>query len=792
MNKYVYQSLVVFVMCSFCPKLLLAQENAPASTTLKADPGNDYFARANQLYKTAVTAKNEALRELYYQRSIPLLTDYLRLYPKHKNAEAAYYYLAESYFHTGKVRESLMIYARLVKIFKTGPYVAASAYRIARNYFSQKDYMNAAKHFGITAQLTNDKIDKSKASYFQAESYMMAGKPELAAPLYGKVAEASDINPYKGKAALSFGKLSLKAADYKASLTSFEKLITPNQEPDVKAEAAYLAGIAANGLERNELSEKYFKMAMLSTSEKWKGEAQTGLMSLCYEAKDYEGVIELLQRGKFEMPPNFKAKQGFLLGQSRFKLQQYAAAIHHFIDVEIHDKGSQHAFMSGYYKLLSFYNLKNDKIPEKVDRFLQGYAVNNGRHRFIHQALLMKAETLFAKQEYKEAAQVYTSIGSDLIEEKYLPELLFRKGYSLWKVGNLVGAANSLTFFIDKYPSHKKISEVLILRAGAYAKIDSKAKALRDYDRVIKDSKEEKFIAIALQKSGIIQFHEKKYDDMIDRYKTLAKNHSSLGDKVLANVNYWICRAYFKQRKYRPGLQYLEASWKLDQETFKKQIAMLRVIGNFSLKEHEETAKAIELAEKAALEDKIPLDVYRWLGEFSYNNNDYKKAATLLEKGVEKGLASATPAVIWRYLSKAQLKIDQNEKAFISVSNLLSIEEEPSRVVDALLDKAKIQMKLGKDGDAMRTAESALEMNPVGAFQAELLKVIGDFYYNTGESEKAANHYVLLLESGKRLPEFPQILHRLARSLTKSGNATEAKRYADQLKEDYPNYKREE
>jgi len=763
----------------------------PAPAQLKTDPGNDYFARVNQIYKSASIAKDFNLREQYYKQSIPLLLDYLRQFPDHKNAEAGNYYLAECYFNTGKVRESLIVYKRVVIQYRSGPYVAASTYRLARDYYSKGDFMTAAKHFGMTAGFSAVPADKTKAFFYQAQAYIQAKKPELAIPIYGKVANAEGTNPFRETAALSYGKLSLKAGDYQGSLSAFEKLIIPNQSEDIKAEAAYHAGVAANGLKKIDIAEKYFKMSMLSNSKKWKGQAQTGLMGIRYVLKDHRGVIKILSRGKFELSDGFKAKQGFLVGHSYFKLEQFASAIDHFIDVEIHGKGTDDAFKAGYYKLLCFYNIKNANIPDKVDRFLEGYAVNNGRHKFIHQALLMKAETLFAKRKYDEASKVYSAIGTDLIDEKYLAELLFRKGYCLSKVGNFAGSANSLTIFVEKFPANLKVSQALIIRAGSYAKLENKAKALRDYDHVIKNSKNPQHTAIALQKSGVIQFHDKKYDDMIDRYKKLVEDHPKLGEEILANANYWICRAYFKQKKYKLGLRYLEDSWKLDKVTFLKQISMLRVIGHFSLKNHEETENAVAIAENAELQKKIPLAVYRWLGEFYYNNNNFKKAAAQLEKGIEKGAAIATPIAIWRYLSKAQMQNGQHQEAFISVSNLLSIEEDLPRIVDALLDKAKIQMELGKDGDAKRTAESALEMNPTGRIQAELLKVIGDFHYKIGEPEKAANHYVLLVESGKALSSYPQILDRLAKSLAKAGNAAEAKRYADQLKAIYPAYKRE-
>ncbi len=778
---------------------LVAQKAIPVpegeeQKELGADPGNDYFSRVNQIYKMALATKDLPERDQYFKQVTPMLLDYLKQFPVHKNAEPANYYLAECYFNTGLVRESMVVYKGIVDKYKTGPYVAVSAYRLARDFYSKSDFLTAAQYFGKTAECSTEQADKTKALNYQADSYIKAKKPELAAPILEKVAGAEGVNPFKEQAALAFGKLSLKEGKYQNALTSFEKLIDPSQPEKIQAEASYLAGVAANGLKNTELAEKFFKMNMLGTSIEWKGQAQTGLMIILFAKKDYRGVISLMDRGTYEMPANFKAKQGFFVGHSHFILEQYPSAIDSFINVEIHGKGTDEAFKAGYYKLLCFYHLKNDNIPEKVDRFLEGYAVNNGRHKFIHQALLMKAESCYSEKKYEEAAKVYSAIGVEHMDKKYLPGLLFRKAHCLSKVGNFAGAVSSISELLKNHPESANLTEALLIRADAYAKLEDKVNALRDYDQVIKEAKDPQNTAVALQKSGIIQFHAEQYEDMIERYQKLVEAFPNIDAKIKANANYWIGNAYFKQKKYKQGLKYLDDCMKLDEVTFAKQITMYKVIGHFSLRHHEDTEKAVELAEKAGLRenDSIPLEVYRWLGEYHYNNNDFKKAVAQLEKGLEKGPANATDAAIWRYLSKAQIKIGEHEKAFLSVSNLLSMEEEPARVVDAMLDKAQIQMALGKDGDGKRTAEAALEMNPVGRVEAELLRVIGDFYHNTGDSEKAANHYVLLLETAKTLPVFPQILDRLSFNLEKAGNTAEAKRYADQLKAEFPDYKREE
>ncbi len=799
MKRKIYTSLSlsllalnVNVLNAQAPEALVVEEPvAEAQPELKEDPAQDYFERGNQLYKAANEAKDLRIKERYFERAIPIFRNYIKTYPKHKNTQMAWYYLGESYYQTGEVKTATETFKTIIKFYKTGTFVSASAYRLAHDNYSLKNYDTAAQYFAISAKNSSNEADKTRSIFYQAQSLTIAGKSKEAVVLYGAVSKIVADNPYRERAALTYAKLLLRESEYEKALVACESLLIPSQSEDVKAEAAYYAGFSANGAGKKEQAEKYYNMSLLSNSDKWKGQAQTGLMGIRFVERDFEGVLKLARLGKFEMAPKFKAKQGIIVGQSYYQMKRYASAIEYFIDVEKSAAGTDEAFNAGYYKLLSFYNLKTGGMGPRVDRFLQNYAVGRGKHKFIHQALLMKAENLYIAKKYKEAADVYADINTELIDKKYHEGVSYRKGSCLAKVENHAGAANAFTSFIAAFPEAENIQEAYLIRASSYAMLDDRGKALRDYDQVIKDAPTTKNASIALQRSAQIQLLNKNYTDMIVRYEQLLKEYPKLPAKVQANAYYWIGRGYFKSKKYEDGIKNLDQCRKLDAGSYKKQISMLRVIGHFSLRNVKETVEAVTDAEKNGLGKKVPLNIYRWLGGEFYNNDEFAKASEYLKKGVEHGAAKATPIPIWRVLSKAQMKAELYQDAFLSVSNLLSLEDDKSRQVDALLDKAKIQAMLGKTGDSKRTAESALEMNPTGKTQAELLKIVGDFYFIISEHKEAAIRYVLLVDMAENLEFHPQVLDRLAVCLAKLGDTAESERYASKLKTVYPKYKRE-
>ncbi len=762
-----------------------------APPALQNDPGQDYFERANQLYKAAGEATDLRLKERYYGSAIPIFRNYIKTYPKHKNAQVAWYYLGESYYQTAEVKTARETFKTIINFYKSGAYVAASAYRLAHDSYSLKNYDDAARYFEIAALNSTNEEDKTKSIYYRAQSLTIAGKEKEALEFYDIVSNVIENNPYRERATLTYAKLLLRESEFEKAIVACERLLVPKQMEEVKAEAAYYAGVAANGAGEIGQAEKYYNMVMHSGFDDWKGQAQTGLMGIRYSEKDFAGVLKFARLGKFEMSPKFKVKQGIIVGQSYYQMKNYANAIEYFIDVEKHAKGTDDAFSAGYYKLLSFYNLKIGEIGPRVDRFLLNYAAGRGKHKFIHQALLMKAESLYSAKKYKEASEAYSSISTKFIDEKYHESVGFRKANCLSKVENYVGAVNAFTVYITQFPSANNIQNAYLIRADLYAMLDNRAKALRDYDKVIKDAPKSKEVSIALQRSAQVQLLNKNYDEMILRYEKLIKEYPELSVKVRANAYYWIGRGYFKNRKFEEGVVNIERCRKLDSVRYKKQISMLRVIGHFSLRNVSETVEAVEDAEKNDLGKKIQLNVYRWLGGEFYNNDEFVKASDYLKKGVEHGSAKATPIPIWRVLSKSQMRAGRYQEAFLSVSNLLSLEKDKSRQVDALLDKAKIQAFMGKTGDSKRTAESALELNPTGKTQAELIKIVGDFYYVIGEHNNAAKYYVRLVDMAEDLDFHVQVLDRLSTSLTRLGDTAESEKYAGQLKLLYPKYKRE-
>jgi TolA-binding protein len=438
--------------------------------------------------------------------------------------------------------------------------------------------------------------------------------------------------------------------------------------------------------------------------------------------------------------------------------------------------------------LLSLYNIDGERIPNMVDQFIQNYAVGRGTSKYIHQAILMKAEALYGDKKYKEAAAAYNAISTEFTDKRNLPSLLYKKAWCLSEIDNHEGAAASFTQFIKTAPQDKRINNAYAKRGQSYMELGDRVKALKDFDVVINNAPKSQIAAMSLQLSARIQRDAKRYSDVVERLEQLLRDHRELSPAVKANSHYWLGSAYFKNDKFKNAIPHLEAAQQMDNAAYGKQTAMLLILARYSLKDIDGLKIALEQAENIELGKQIPLPVYRWLGSQCYNAGDYSEAAKNLTKGCEEGVPQKTPTVIWRLLSKAELKNEQWANALVACDNLLSMEKEDIRKVEAMLDKTKALTGLTRYEEAMKTGAEALALRPSGKTKAGLLLALGDLAVLQSDHPAAAQHYVLIVETFQEDASHKEALFKLVKSLEKSGKAEDAASYKAQLKKKYPNY----
>ena len=778
----------------------LSAQNPPAAVpvdpALRADPGNDLFARGQNLYDSARAAPAREVQLDLYQRAIPIFEDYIRQFPNHANTPGAYYYLGQCHYQTGAAdlgRRSFQIV--LNRYPRGGRWTAAAAHQLAVDHYTRKEYLLAGEFFEAVADNAVRPEDRHRALFYVATCHNLLGADQKAIIAYNKVLADPNGNVYLERARLALAHLQAKAGKLAEALKNYEALANGTAPPEVRGEATLQAGLIATTLKQHELASGYLRKVMTTADlAKFRPQAQIALMGSEYEKGNFKEVIALFQRSDLKAEGVLEARRMMFAGMALMKLERWSEALTTFREVERAVPAENPlAFEASYNRILCFYNIDGKNVPDQVDGFLEIYRKGRPQDPKIHTALMMKAESLYIGGKPEAAAEVYGTIDAALVSDRNRPGLLYQRGWAMADSGDHQRAIASLTTFIDTCASDPRLPQALAKRGESYLKVGDPKAALRDFDRLItiQDQPEAKGLAsLAWQRSAVIKRDEGDLEAMVSRYQSLVAKFPDLEPGILANAHYWIGWGQFKANKPEEAEPHLRKARELDGPTYGKQAGLLLVLSLFSRQDVPELAKEVDLAIDGGSSTEVPEQVYRWLGNQVFNDNDFTAAARYLVLGSTPSEPRQTPKAVWRLLGKSYLEIANPKAALEPIDYLLAVEEHPQWKADALLDKARALLALNRLDEAEAAAAEGAKLRPEGVVDARIRLVSGDIEFERKKFQEAANHYVVVAQLLTNDPELePVALDKARRALEKAGNSAEAAKYRERLTKDFPAFK---
>ncbi|MFD0895968.1 tetratricopeptide repeat protein [Luteolibacter ambystomatis] len=793
---------LAFLLLAAAPLTAQVPQAQPVDPALQADPGNDMFQRGKNLYDQAqATGSQEAKIEML-QRAAAIFSDYLTQFPNHANTEPAWLYMGQSLYLSGKVDEGKRAFQTLINRFNKGPWVGAAAYTLAIDAFNKRDYQTSAPLFQKYGDNANRPEDSARGYYYAAESFRGQNQDRQAGDLYRKVINATAGGVHVPLAKLGLGNLLLKGNKHEEALPLFEAVVTSEATPQARGEAALKAALAAAKLKKPELADKYLKLIAITPGmEKFRPDALSLLMETAMADKDYPGVLDAYRKSgleaadAIEAPPDQKASYDekkamrlLLAGRANFQLKKTSEALRLFRQVESSiSPQSELAYQAAYYRILCFYAIDGEHLPDQVDAFVQIYRKSRGNDKNLHTALLMKAETLFNRSDYTKAASTYAEIDASLINDSNRPGLLFNRGWCLAEAGDPQGAVKSLTKFISDYPKDSRINKAMAKRASSYVQAGEGAKAIDDFDKLA-NSGDEEYARLAWAESARMRRDENNLPDMIVRYKGLLAKGGTLTSKLDAEANFYIGWGLVKTNAAKDSIPYLEKARSLQPETFGKHAGLLLALGYFASQNLDKLTEEIDLAIEKQYAKELPDQALEWAGMQAYYANKFAASARFLDRISNPDEPRETSKGIWRYLGKARYETGKYEDALKATLNVLAVEEDPALKADALLDKGRELFALKRDAEAQATHDEATKMHVEGRTGAGLRMLSGDLKMRAGKAEEATHdyQYVVLWVEDRDLK--PLALWKLARALEKKGDTAEAEKYSSQLKKEFPNW----
>lgn len=762
---------------------------------LTASPREDLFRIANLVYDQAQAEKTDMqerrrLLELAYNRYV----NYRKQFPAEGYAQQAMYREALILIELNKRAEAQKTFEELTRTYKTGPFVAASAYRLATLDYETKNYQRALSYYSMTAKESDKPELKLSARYMVANCYLMLNRKNDAVATFNSVISDPQVTPaLKNSALLAVAALDVEANRLESALVTYTNIAGAKDVDAVSLGTALLQGAAlALKLNKPQVAEKFYNQILTSASLRdYHGQAQVGIMEVLYHQKKYDAVLREMSRNASAIEKSLDTRRSLLAGQSALNLKKYTDAISHFSKVEQLAPLTEMALESAYRRLLCSQELKLPNWEQSVKSFMDTYSRKFPDSPYIHLVRVMQADGLSANDPQK-AGQLFKQVDVTKLPVEMRADVLYKQAWVLSTVNDRQGALRALDDFIMQYPADKRLAEALVLRGAVYARQGDEVSAMSDFNRVIKTHPKEEIAAVAWQRAAQLYSEKQDTANMIKYYEGLIKNFPKAKPAAIAEANYMIGKGYFDQKKYEKAVGYLEEARTVRPDRYRDPANNYLVYSFYELKDTEKLRSVYDRLrnENYDAAKALPEAVPAWLGAQCFAFKDYNGADSYLTMAADIAEPQRTKSVIWSTLAKARLRTGKYDRALKAVDFYLDAEKAPNRRAQGLLDKAVILARMKKLDEAQATAEEALTIGMEGPIKATLNIILGDIAYARKNYEEAGRLYgttAALFTSDRELK--PQALYKAAVSLEKAGKNEAAAQYAKDLKTEYPNWK---
>ncbi len=765
----------------------------PVDQPLVGDRGEVFFQRGKALHDQAVNAADAQHRVELFQRASEVLERYIGEFPNHPNAEMAWYYLGYSQYMSGQQENWKRSFHTLLSRYPNGKWAAAAAYLLANDHYAKAEYAFAAPLYERFATNAGVIQERPRGSYFAGQCYRMLGRDREALNSFKKVIDDPNGAALTAGAKFYTAQILARGGKPKEALELYEQVIAnTGNPPKLRGEAALGASSAAAKIDLHEVAEKYL-MFLLSdpAMREFQPEAQTALMSNALNRKDYEEVLKLYRRNQVKAEGEKEAARLMIAARAFMELKQPNEAQMLFRQVEaLVPPENNLAFGAAYYRLHCFFQIDGAHVIDQVDAFLQIYQKTRPpSDPRINTALFIKAGKLFTDKNNIEAAKVFNEIDASALSDENRSVLLYNRGWCLSETGNPEGAIRSFSEFITKYPKNDGVPSAIAKRAKCYAEMGDQAKAIVDFDLLTADGMPEDLSSFAWLESARMRRTENNVPDMVLRYKGLLGKVSNLNSKLQAEANYWIGWGMVKLNTANEAIPFLEKARSLDPETYKKHAGLLLALGYFAAQDPQKLAAEINLAIEGKYVDDIPDQTVQWGAMQAFSSDDYKSAARFLALIANPDEPRETAKEIWRYLAKARLETGDAAGALLATDNVLAVEDNAGWKADGLVDKGRALLALNRDAEARVIANEADALRPQGRTSALLRLLSGDLFLKENKLTEASGDYAVVVTLHEDADLKPLALHKLSNVYDLRGDASDAKKYRDQLAREFPNWK---
>ncbi|MEA3209143.1 MAG: hypothetical protein QOE70_2200 [Chthoniobacter sp.] len=771
------------------PRSAVAPASKPAAPPpTPAPPEPDDPGTIRMAPSTTTRSPDQVQLEIadsYYAKKIfdqaaPEYERYLGLYPNAPERATALFRLGESYRRNGSLNGAKNAYEMLLGTYANGDFIGPAAYRLAELYYQEKQYREALPLYRKSSVRLKDPAVANSAKFYTGRCLEALGQKMDARITYEELAASADNNPFQDASRLSLALLLKDAGRSADALKQIQALAKDTQNPELKVEAMVRSGLWMAELDQGAKAEKQLaEAAELAANSKWKEVARMGLLRAQFNSGKYDQVISSYN----EIGSQFSAESRpelLLLAADAYRQLNKPAEARALYEQLIRDFPlTTYAKDAQFGRLKLLYAADDPALVPEIDLYLAG----NPSAAERDQVMLMKAESLYKKQDYRNAIPLYSALElSHALTGTYKAEALFKLGFCYMQLRDVERGVKTFTSFIDQFPTNKSLPYALIQRALGYQQMKNLTAALKDYDQIITKFPKAKERELALQQKGLILGQQGDNAGMSEAFKTLLQDFPDTAAKPQAN--YWIGWAAYEAKKYKEAIEPLRKARELDKEQFFEKATFRILLAVFNLEDKAEVAREVGIY-AASGKEKVPAQILRWLGTELYKENAFEPAGKYFEMLTPREEAVPDDFL---FLGRSRLKLGNFKDAGEALEAYLKLVKEPVPRAVGLLDLAQACIGVKAFDTAQKAADEALTLQPEGSINGEGLIAAGDIQMARGRFDAAARIYRSV---GSVLDDdqvTPRALEKSVEAYKKAGNEAEAVKTLNQLQSRYPEY----
>jgi len=515
----------------------------------------DYFQRALETPESTPNELNNAALGLavadyflnQYNSAINLLNK-LRQDSPNFQTDKVNFYLAESYFATGKFNDALSHYNA---VSKSNPRLSEQKlYGAAYSYFNLGDYRNSAFYFADFIKRFPKSKKITDAKFRLADSYYGLKEFNKSSKIYKTLFAESGSKLNDPYSYFQFGQTLFKAGEPLEAIVRFKKLQTEFPSSKYADDSQYLIG--------------------------W----------IYFQQGKFEDAIDAY-REIFDRYPqsNLKPLALYSIGDAYFNLGKYDEAIAFYAKL-IDDFPNSSTVFDAVTGIQYCYVAKNQ--PENAVQFLDEFISNNPSSKFVDRVMMKKAELYYSNENYALAKQSYQDVINEFPNGKVTGEAYYWLGKSASMLGEKEVAEENFKKVIQKYlktdmgvaavlelgkiysenkeydkaiklydeasakiPQSPRIPELLFMKATALVDKGEYAKAYEIFNQIIYYYDDTIFAAKAKIEMGIMELARGGYENAEILFKDLGQNRT---DDLGAKAQYFYGVTLFEQEKYEDAL----------------------------------------------------------------------------------------------------------------------------------------------------------------------------------------------------------------------------------------------